>query len=83
MKSNQEKKKAFQLTKHIIFLFFLLFGPLLFSKALIFSLLIHFKRFKVLYKHRLQFYKSSLNSNNNRTTYKEFFLVIRNGLCNI
>jgi hypothetical protein len=41
------KKKTFQLTKWVFF-FFLLFEPLLLSKLLTFSFLVHFKRFKVL-----------------------------------
>ncbi len=53
--------------------FFLLFGPLLFSKLLTFSFLVHFKWFKVLWEHHPQFYKSSFNSNSNKATCKNFF----------
>jgi len=59
--------------------FFLLFGPLLLSKLLTFSFRVHFKQFKVLYEHHLQFYKSSLNCNSNRATYKEFLRCLRIG----
>jgi len=52
--------------------FFLLFGPLLFSNLIIFLFLIHFKRFKMLQEHNLQYYKSSCYFNSNRATYKEF-----------
>jgi hypothetical protein len=34
-----------------LFIYFLLFGPLLLSKLLTFSILVHFKRFKVLWEH--------------------------------
>jgi hypothetical protein len=43
------------------------------SYFLTFSFLFHFKWFKVLYERHLQFYKSSLNSNSNKATYK-FYL---------
>jgi hypothetical protein len=42
------KKEAFQFTKHVLFLFFLLFGPLLLSNLIILLFLIYFKQFKVL-----------------------------------
>ncbi len=53
--------------------FFFLFGPVLLSKLLTFSFLVHLKQCKMLCKCHLQFYKSALNSNSNRATYKEFF----------
>jgi hypothetical protein len=53
--------------------FFLLFEPLLLSKLLTFSFLVHLKLFKVLQEHHLQFYKSSFNSNSNIATYKDAF----------
>jgi hypothetical protein len=59
-------------TYKTFFSLFLLFGPLLLSKLLTFSFLVHFKLFKVLHEHHLQFYKSSWNCNNNIATYKEF-----------
>jgi hypothetical protein len=86
MKRSNEKivrrKIAFQLTKHFFFsffLFFFLFGPFLLSKFLTFSFLVHFKWFKVLYRHHLQLYTSYWNFNNNRATYKEIFGWL--GLC--
>jgi hypothetical protein len=43
-----KKQQAFQLTKHIFFFFFFLFGPLLVSNLIAFLFLVHLKRFKVL-----------------------------------
>ncbi len=77
------RKISFSTHKMLFSFFFLLFGPLLISKLLTFSFFFHFKWFKVLKGCHLQFYKSSLNSNSNRATYKKFFGVFRNQLCNI
>jgi hypothetical protein len=41
------KKKVFQLTKHILFIF-LFFGPFLFSNIITFLFFIHLKLFKML-----------------------------------
>jgi hypothetical protein len=43
------------------------------SNMITFLFFNHLKLFKVLYECHLKFYKSSLNSNNNIATYKDFF----------
>jgi hypothetical protein len=48
------------------FFFFLLFGPLLFSNLLTFSFIVHFKRFKVLKEHHLQFSHGEFFKNKNK-----------------
>jgi hypothetical protein len=77
------KKKTFHLTKCVFILFFILFGPLLFSNLIIFLFCIHIKRLKVLYECHLKFYKLSLNSNSNRATYEEFFGCLKTSLCSL
>jgi hypothetical protein len=67
----------------MFFFFFLLFGLLLLSNCITFLFLIHFKRFKLLRECHLKFYKSSLNSNSSRATYKEFFGCSKTGLCSV
>ncbi len=54
-----------------------------FSNLITFLFLIHFKQFKVLQERHLKLYKSFLNSNRNRITYKEFFGCLGTGLCNV
>jgi hypothetical protein len=44
---------------------------------------LHFDRFKMLWEHHLKLYKLSLNSNSNRTTYKDFFGCSGTSLCSI
>jgi hypothetical protein len=75
MKRSNKKiaRRKISFPTHKMRLFFLLFGPLSFSKLLTFSFLIQFKRFKVLWECHLQFYKSSLNSSSNKATYENFF----------
>ncbi len=80
MKKQQEKKKVFQLTKHFFFFFF---GPFLLSNIITFLFFIHLKLFKVLQECCVKFYKSSLNSNNNRETCKEVFERKETNLCNV
>ncbi len=56
------------------FFHFSSFWPLLTFKPHNFLISFHFKRFKLLiHRHHLKFYKSFLNSNSNRVTYKNFF----------
>jgi hypothetical protein len=85
-KRNNEKltrrKTSFSNLQNIFFFFFLLFGPLL-SNLITFLFLIHFKRFKMLWEHHLKFYKSFLNSNSKRVTYKEHFGCLRTNLCSV
>jgi hypothetical protein len=66
-----------------MFCFSPFFGPLLLSNLITFLLLIHLKQFKLLHECHLTFYKSSLNSNNIRTTYKEFCGCLGTNLCSI
>ncbi len=74
------KKKVFQLIRHFFFPFFFL-GPFLLSNLITFLFFIHFKQSKMLQECHLKFYKSSLNSNSNRTTYKEFCWCLGTTLC--
>jgi hypothetical protein len=60
---------------------FLLWTPLTFKPHNFF--IIHFKWFKVLYEHQLKFYKLSLNCDNNKATYKEFYGCLGTSLCSI
>jgi len=69
----RKKKRIFPTYKTRFFFFFFLFGPLLHSKLLTFSFLIHFKQFKMLQERQLKFYKSSWNFNSNTAKFKEFF----------
>jgi hypothetical protein len=54
-----------------------LFEPLIILDLITFLFLIHSKRFKMLYKCHLEFYKSSWDSNNNITTYKKVFECLK------
>jgi len=67
-----------KLSKLLFFLFFFLESFLL-SNLITFLFLIHLKWFRVPYEHHLKFYKSSLNFNNNRITYKCIFEVLGTG----
>ncbi len=83
MKKITRRKKNFPNFQILFFFFFLLFGPLLLSNLVSFLFFIHLKRFKMLYERHLKFYSSSLNSNNNKTTNKEFFGCLRTGLSSV
>jgi hypothetical protein len=81
-KRNNEKiirrKISFSIYKTHFFIFF----PFSF-KPHNFFIFINFKWFKMLQDHPLKFYKSSLNSNNNRATYKEIFGCSASDLFNV
>jgi hypothetical protein len=63
------KTKAFQLTKHVFFLW----EPLAIFKPHNFLIFDYFKRFKMLHECHLKLYKSCSNFNINKATYKEVF----------
>jgi hypothetical protein len=74
-KNNKKKNKLFNLQNVFFFpsLWTLTFKP---NNLKIY--IIHFKRFKVPWEHHLKFYKSFLNSNSNKVTYKELFWLFKN-----
>jgi hypothetical protein len=73
VEKNNKKRNKLSILQNTFFSFFFLFGPILLSNLITFLFFIHFNWFKVLQDHHLKFYKSSFNSNRNRSTYKEFF----------
>ncbi len=73
------KKISFSNLQNIFFVFIL--DPTF--KPHNFLFLIHFIWFKVLQEYHLKFYKSTLNFNNNKTTYKEFGVCLGTNLCSI
>jgi hypothetical protein len=78
----KEKKTFFKFAKRICF-HFSSFWSLLLSNLITFLLCIHFKQFKILYEHHLEWYKSTLNSFSNRATYNICFGCLKIGLCNV
>jgi hypothetical protein len=86
-KRSNEKLKRKKLNvpsyKTFLFPFFLLFRPLLLSNLITFLLLNPFKQFEVLQECHRKFYKSSLNFNSNRTTYKELFGCLKTSLYSV
>jgi len=85
-KPNDQPKKIskeffFQIIKCVYFFFFFILTPLTFKPH---NFLFFYSFSTILLKeHHFKFCKSSLNSNNNIATYKEFFECLGIGLCNI
>jgi hypothetical protein len=82
MKKITRRKISFPTYNTHFFVYFPLWAPST-SNLITFFFVIHFKQFKVLYKRHLKFYKSFLNFNSNRTTYKEIFGCSQTDLCNV
>jgi hypothetical protein len=76
---SSEENLFFQISKHVFFFHFSLFGPFLLSNLITFLFLVDLKWFKILLEHHLKFYKSY--SNSNTATYKENFECSGIDLC--
>ncbi len=77
------RKISFPTYKTHFFSFFFSLNPSCFQTSELSYFFIHFKQFKMLQEHRLKLHKSSLNSNTNRTAYKEFFGCSITSLCSV
>ncbi len=77
------KKKLPNIQNMFFFLFFSSLDPSYLRISQLFYFLFILNGFKMLYKHHLKFYKSSLYFNSNKTTYKKFFGCLGTSLRNI